>query len=119
MATKTKPSGRVIGIPIDILITPRDGEVVTDRWWITRDGHALFWQAPTNRRGYALQCNRDKRIAESIWSKLYPDATITHIDVAYIGQWDEDFGNVLARDLLDAAVEQEWGTSPSTPDNVT
>lgn len=81
--------GRVLAVPVDVLSTPRDGEVMTDRWWAVRDGRALFWQGRGNRRGWSPQCNHDRRIADSLVESIHQGASAEFIPIAYVGRWDE------------------------------
>jgi hypothetical protein len=98
-----KLGGRILAVPLDALTTPCNGDTMTDRYWVVRDGCVLFWQGYGNKRGWSAQCNHDERITEKVLAKLYPGASIEFVPVAYVGPWDEDYGHVLTRGLLDAA----------------
>jgi hypothetical protein len=84
---------RLLAVPLDELATPRDGEVLTDRWWVVRDGGALFHQHYGH--GWSPQCNSDRRVTEMIQAKLYPDDEIMQVPAAYVGHPDEEWGITL------------------------
>lgn len=109
-------SPRVLAVPVEVLASPRDGEVLTNRWWVVRDGKALFWQALA-MRGWAPQCNSDQRLPERLIERLYPDATSLLIPVAFVGPWDEARGYTLTEEILAAGEISNGSTacSPSTP----
>lgn len=90
MTTQVLPQGTIL-VPVDKAVVPRDGECVTDRWWIVADEHLILW------RGFAAQCNRQQAIAESIRAKMYPDAEVRHFDAVFLGGVHED-GRYMIRD---------------------
>ena len=66
---------------IEDLTTPKNGafNVYVDFWWIvTPDGELMFY------RGYAAQCNADKRISDSMCERIYSDCSVQQIPVVYI-----------------------------------
>ena len=101
-------SARLIGIPVDLLTEPRNGECLADRYWMIRDGRALFFQSASQRYGWLPQCNRDERTAKYLRDKLYPDSG-THVEwheAFFTGvQWDPEWGTLLCGKLMDAAKE--------------
>jgi hypothetical protein len=103
---------RSIGIPLSILKEPRDGEAMTDRWWVVIDGCALLWQR-AGSRGWSPQCNKDRRLGESLIESLYPGATVEFVPCAYVGRWDENWGHVLTADLIERSVEITIRKEPS------
>lgn len=52
-------SGTIRAVPIDVLATPRDGECLTERWWVTTAEGALIHQRLTSR-GWSPQCNSNE-----------------------------------------------------------
>jgi len=86
---------RLIGVPLEQLTTPRDGDTYTDRWWIVLAAAAVFYQR-AGSRGWTPQCNKDRRLIDRfIRDAMYPDATAVHLPAAYLGQWDEECGHLL------------------------
>jgi hypothetical protein len=66
-------------IPFAAAMTPRDGQVYCDRWWIVHPEKGL-----TVWRGIAPQCNRNKALGDLLL-KHYPGHEMRHFDVAYTG----------------------------------
>lgn len=95
--------GTVLAVPIGALSTPRDGSVMTDRWWVVRDGRALFWRGK-GMRGWSPQCNHDRRLPEQLVRKLHPGATVEFIHAAFVGHWDDEVGHKLTPDLIAEAL---------------
>lgn len=106
----TRLRGKLIGIPVETLAQPREGDTVVDRWWAVQDGCAIFYQG-TGSKGWVPQCNRNQHITESLVGRptLYPDADAHYIPVAFLGRWDENWGHMLSPDLLAAAIVLESG----------
>lgn len=77
--------GSFVFCHLNDLETPRDGEVMTDRWWtfVRSKGVAFYKSAPGH---LAPQCNRSRAIAESLQRDLMPDAEVVHVPVAYVGR---------------------------------
>ena len=74
-------------IPVAEAVTPRDGEVLCNRWWVvTPNAEIILW------RGHSPQCNSDVRAAETILKKVWPDYEIVHLPAVYLGvikeRWD-------------------------------
>lgn len=89
----------VLAVPIEALSTPRDGDVLTNRWWVVRDGRALFYRGQ-RMRGWAPQCNSDRRLPEQLTERLHPEATVEFVPIAYLGHWNDDRGHVLTPALI-------------------
>ena len=78
--------GRVERVELSRLVAPIDGHVVmVDRWWVVDEDGAYFYR-PVNSRSRRPQCNRDRSIAESIATKLYPGSHVELIHLAYVPQ---------------------------------
>ena len=95
--------GRLIAIPIEELTRPRNGDCHTGRWWVTHESGAVFFQMPQGR-GWAPQCNGDRRIAERLAANYGEGFHTIIIPVAYLGPWSDDWGHTLGR-LADHAVD--------------
>lgn len=85
----------IIEIPIDGLCTPRDGDTLTNRWWVVGETGAFVHKRFPKQRGVSPQCNSDRRVAEVIQRKLYPDAELLFIPVAYVGHHDDEWGYTM------------------------
>lgn len=108
---------RTIGIPVDLLAQPRDGEAMIGRWWVTRQDRtlAVFWQGGGSR-GWTPQCNRDVRLAEHFLPRysggfdnetgepINDPALPLLIPVAFLGPWNEHDGYLLTTELRDHMV---------------
>lgn len=64
--------------------TPRDGEVLTNRWWVVHPEHGITFYR-MDRRYRAPQCNSDERISRHICDKMYPGHDIQFIPAVYTG----------------------------------
>lgn len=67
-------------ISIEDLTNPRDGEVMSDRWWIVdpEKGALVF-------KGFSPQCNRNELITRRLL-EMYPGCEARHIPFAYVGR---------------------------------
>lgn len=84
-------------VPLDVLATPRDGETLTDRWWLVHpEKGAAFYKAPGRRSGYSPQCNHDRRIGGTIGPRCGFDAEIVFIPCAFVGRHDPEWGYLLS-----------------------
>jgi hypothetical protein len=52
-----------------------------NHWWIHVPGKGLMF---SGQRGEAPQCNSDRRVAEIIHNKLYPDTELVQIADVYV-----------------------------------
>jgi len=65
-------------IPVEEARRPKNGATVyTDKYWAVQDGCVLFF------RGFAPQCNSNKKLAEMVTTKLYPEAKVKFFDCIY------------------------------------
>lgn len=71
-------------VPVEQAVTPRDGEVITNRWWIY-DPHLGIAFAEFPPHYWAPQCNRDKTIANSIRKGLTPELGLRFLEVVFLG----------------------------------
>lgn len=78
---------------------PRDGDVLTDRWWVVDDEGLYFWSHSEKSRGVSPQCNGNQVIAEDLRQQLYPEARLEHIPIVFMGHWDEEYGHNPFRGL--------------------
>ena len=90
-------SGCFITVPLDVIETPRDGEVYADRYWVHMPGEGvLFWNGASGKGGWSPQCNSDRRLPEKLLGRYllgrYPGAEVVHVPAAYLGHWDEEWG---------------------------
>lgn len=75
-------------MPRETCTTPRDGEVLTDRWWVTdKDGNLAFFVRA------AGQCSRDKDFAEELAKaynddKIIPGCKVEFFPIVYLGWRD-------------------------------
>lgn len=66
-------------VPLDELTTPREGYVLMDRWWVVdRERGAMFY-------GFSPQCNHNRALCEHLCGKLYENAEVVFVPVAFIG----------------------------------
>jgi hypothetical protein len=79
--------GRVFHVPLDVAVTPANGEALVDRWWSVHPEKGLaFYYQPF---GYARseepspQCNAQQYTAEHLCRKLYPDHECRHVPVVF------------------------------------
>lgn len=72
-------------VPLEQAVTPRDGEVLANRFWIYSPVEGiLFVEFPS---GYwSPQCNSRKEIAEHIRQELNPDLAIRFIEAVFLGR---------------------------------
>lgn len=90
--SRTK-GGKYVAIDLDLLTTPRNGEVLVDRWWLVSPLGALFWRRKGSR-GWSPQCNSDHRAVEH-FMRSHDDSEhleAVHVPVAYLGPWNEEWG---------------------------
>lgn len=73
-------------VPIEEATTPRDGEVITNRWWVVHPEHGLtFWRLSPKDTYRAPQCNSNEAITRDIASKIHPDHEVRLIPAVYLG----------------------------------
>jgi hypothetical protein len=78
-------------VPFDEATTPKDGEVLTNRWWVVHPEHGLayFSRRPTDRHKSA-QCNGDRRLPEKMVGEMYPNHEVRFMPVVFTGQYREE-----------------------------
>ena len=90
-------SGKLGFIPLVKCVTPKDGEVYSDRWWVCHPVYGAAFYRPRGFRGWIPQCSRDERmIDDMLLNNLYSDTRLVkhHIPTAYFGsQWDDEWGH--------------------------
>jgi hypothetical protein len=70
----------------DDATTPRDGEVLTNRWWVVHPEYGVAFYRMYPRDPYrAPQCNHDERIARDICDRLYPGHEVRLIPAVFVG----------------------------------
>lgn len=78
--------GNLEYVTFDEATTPRDGEVLTDRWWIVHPERGIaFYRMWPKDRYRSPQCNHDERISRQLCEQLYPDHEIRLIPAVFIG----------------------------------
>lgn len=77
-------AGQAIAVDLEWLTTPRDGPVITNRWWVYREGAGVLFHRLG--RSHFPQCNTDKAVAEHVRARLYPDDTLKFVEVTYLGR---------------------------------
>ncbi len=84
---KPKFTRGLVYVGFDAAVTPRDGKVLTNRYWVVHSekGFAFF---AMDRDFAAPQCNSDQRIAETIRDKMYPDHEVRFAEVVYMGNME-------------------------------
>lgn len=101
-------ASRIIAVPVETLAAPRDGEALTNRWWVVRDGKALFWRYGKGS-GWSPQCNHNQRVTDRLVERLYPDAASLFVPVAFVGPWNAMRGYTLTPEILEASeIEDLW-----------
>lgn len=77
-------AGFVDYITLEASQTPRDGEVLVNRWWIVHPvcGLVLY-------RGTSPQCSRHREILETLLS-MYPECEIKFLPIAYLGRTTQE-----------------------------
>lgn len=66
-------------IPLDELETPKTGyRVIAGYYWVVKDGCAMSYGLHN-----APQCNMNEGVAKRLQEKLYPDAEVVQIPVAF------------------------------------
>lgn len=79
----------IIYLSKDKAIIPREGHCYVDRWWTVHPKKGLAFYHPSNSesryRYSAPQCNNEKRIAEHIRARLYPDHKLEFIAAVFVG----------------------------------
>jgi len=91
--------GTIRKLSMEQATTPRDGGVLTDRWWIVDDEGLYWWSRTPKSRAVAPQCNGNRAIAEDLRRQLYPEARLEQIPVVFVGRWDEEYGYNPFNDL--------------------
>jgi hypothetical protein len=81
---------------LDEVTMPRDGEVLTNRWWLTINDHIVIW------RRFSPQCNHEFALVDRlIKSNVYKDfpCAAKRIAVAFLGHRMFDTGIYPARGM--------------------
>lgn len=70
---------------------PIDGQVITDRYWVTRWNEdkleILFVLLPGRPKYASPQCNRQKYVAEHIRDSMYPECQVNFVKTVYMGHY--------------------------------
>lgn len=78
-------------VALDEATLPRDGEVLTDRWWVVHPEKGLaFYRPHPKRRFRAPQCNSDRRMPEHLVAEMYPGHEVRYVEAAYVGPRYDD-----------------------------
>lgn len=73
-------------VALDEATRPRDGEVLTDRWWVVHPYRGLaFYRPDPKRRFRAPQCNHSEAIIDSFCADMYPGHDAIFVPVVYVG----------------------------------
>lgn len=82
----------LVFVPLEAIKQPRSGETICDSWWLHRPGQGVaFW---ANGGDYFPQCNSDKRVADIVLGRVYPEEELLFVPAAYLGH---DDGKSLCR----------------------
>lgn len=72
--------------PIEEATTPRDGTVLTNRWWVVHPEHGLtFWKLSAKDTYRAPQCNSDRAISEHVCNQIHPGHEVRFVEAVYLG----------------------------------
>ena len=77
---------RFVKVSLWDLETPSNSQkVLTDKWWVHKDGHVLGFKlyGPRSKDDPSPQCNDNKDVAERLTQKLYPGYDVIFVPVAY------------------------------------
>lgn len=87
---KIKPE-HIKTVPLAVITKPAENTTpYIDRWWVATDDDEVLFFTRYNCRVGAPQCNRDKRMADGLIEKLYPDCKALFVPVAYVPiDWSE------------------------------
>ncbi len=77
--------GKITEVPIKDLTFPKNGcyDIRLDWWWIVKNESLLFY-CQTSMSFGSPQCNADRRLAESVRDRIYPEAEVRQIPAVYI-----------------------------------
>lgn len=84
-------SNRIRYIPLNELKKPKNNhEVMVDYYWHIIDGCAMAYHryGPKDKSAGVPQCNGNPEVAKMIQERIYPDAIVVQIPVAY---WPIDY----------------------------
>ena len=90
---KPEFENRMRFVPVETITTAKNGlyQVRVNAYWPTveRDGKdcVMFYGGNSHYKG-TPQCNLYKEIAEAVTDKLYPEAKIVQLPIAYV-PWEE------------------------------
>jgi hypothetical protein len=77
-------------VSIEDATTPRDGQVLTNRWWVVHPEHGVtFVKMTPKSRHRASQCNHDEAIVRHIAAQIHPGHGVQFIEAVYIGHQPE------------------------------
>lgn len=77
--------GRLEYVSFEDASTPRDGEVMTDRWWVVHPVLGLAFYVMPRGSHRTPQCNADETIARHHLCELYPGHEVRFVPVAFVG----------------------------------
>lgn len=81
-----KLTGQLEYVGFEEATTPRDGDVLTNRWWVVHPEHGVAFYRLRPKDPYrAPQCNHHERIARDICEKLYPGHEVRLIPAVFVG----------------------------------
>lgn len=76
---------------------PADGHVIVNAFWCVHPEKGLAFADRTKLGAWDVdrvspQCNRDRRVADVIQAKLYPDHTVEQIPQVFLGNLHREIG---------------------------
>lgn len=72
-------------MPLEEAMSPRTGFVMTDRYWVYKDGKGILFIKMGGSPHLIPQCNSNAAIAESIQADLYPNYEVMFLETAFVG----------------------------------
>jgi hypothetical protein len=84
--------GHLEYVPFEEATTPRDGEALTDRWWVVHPEYGIAYYRVHPKGAYrAPQCNHNEAIARDICARLYPDHEVRHMPAVFTGRYEDRY----------------------------
>lgn len=74
---------KIVEIPIEVATTPKDGEVLVDRWWVLGENNDTILMG-VDVAGMYPQCNRDKNTETQMAAKAYPGREIDFMPLVFL-----------------------------------
>lgn len=98
--------GTMFYIPAEIAVTPVNGEVICDKWWVVHPEHGVAFYAQLTGYGRSEepspQCNSSEYVAKHLAKLAYADCMVVKLPAVFTGHARKEFNRLRSAALAAA-----------------